>query len=265
MNEKHFEDDSKEFRYVKTAGGIRVVAYSGVKDNVKIPSTIEGMPVVELGINEEGYVGAMPFDVLIPKSVRHIDVHAINSLAYEQEWIDSSPVYNDGWFRKFTLEAGNEHLTCENGLLIEDGKKIVFCRDTTVKSVTIPGGIEVIGEYAFRECADLEEVIFSKETRVIEDHAFDGCKIKSIDLPDGLEKIGYSAFNNHFRLEERRFVLELSIPASVTEIYANFGVEIKNIEQNHHLVICDGFLMTADKKTIFWYMGGNARRAGDSG
>lgn len=258
MNEKYFEDDSKEFRYVKTAGGIRVVAYSGVKDNVKIPSTIEGMPVVELGINEEGYVGAMPFDVLIPKSVRHIDVHAINSLAYEQEWIDSSPVYNDGWFRKFTLEAGNEHLTCENGLLIEDGKKIVFCRDTTVKSVAIPEGIEVIGEYAFRECADLEEVIFSKETRVIEDHAFDGCKIKSIDLPDGLEKIGYSAFNNHFRLEERRFVLELSIPASVTEIYPNFGVEIKNIEQNHHLVICDGFLMTADKKTIFWYMGENA-------
>lgn len=77
-------------------------------------------------INEEGYVGAMPFDVLIPKSVRHIDVHAINSLAYEQEWIDSSPIYNDGWFRKFTLEAGNEHLTCENGLLIEDGKENRF-------------------------------------------------------------------------------------------------------------------------------------------
>lgn len=41
MNEKYFEDDSKEFRYVKTAGGIRVVAYSGVKDNVKFQAQLK--------------------------------------------------------------------------------------------------------------------------------------------------------------------------------------------------------------------------------
>ena len=57
MYNKYCEEDLREFRYEYVEDGVKVVAYSGVKDNVRIPSSVDGTPVVELGINKDGYVG----------------------------------------------------------------------------------------------------------------------------------------------------------------------------------------------------------------
>lgn len=79
MYNKYCEEDLREFRYEYVEDGVKVVAYSGVKDNVRIPSSVDGAPVVELGINKDGYVGIMPYNVLIPNTVKRINVHAISS------------------------------------------------------------------------------------------------------------------------------------------------------------------------------------------
>ena len=47
MCSKYCEEDVREFRYERVSDGVRVVAYSGVKDNIRIPSSIDGVPVVE--------------------------------------------------------------------------------------------------------------------------------------------------------------------------------------------------------------------------
>lgn len=247
----YFEDAKKEYRYIPTEGGIKIVGYSGVKDNVRIPETIDGNTVVEIGINEEGYVGDMNFNIYIPRTVRHIDVNAINGPQSSRRW----RVYRKGWFTDFELEEGNPYLSIDRGMLIENGDTVVFCKDSDIKNIVIPENIHTIGKYAFRDCQDLEDVILPSGIQVIEDYAFDGCNISYISLPEGLKKIGYSAFHKRSRNYNDRAKLELLIPSTLTSLAANFGVELKGLDNNKNFVVCDGLLLSADKKVVLWYLG----------
>lgn len=254
MYNKYCEEDLREFRYEYVEDGVKVVAYSGVKDNVRIPTSVDGTPVVELGINKDGYVGIMPYNVLIPNTVKRVNVYAICS-PQTHGWFGGSSNENKGWFTEFSLEEGNPNLAIINGMLIEGGKRVVYCMEHSISQVIIPDGIESIGEYAFRDCSKLSEVVLPDGLKHIEDYAFAGCQIKSIVLPDGLEEIGYSAFYNKFDNYNDRFTLDLTIPTSVKKISVCYTVNLLNIENNDHLTISDGFLMTSDKKTALWYLG----------
>ncbi len=63
--------------------------------------------------------------------------------------------------------------------------------------IIIPSSVVTINNDAFRECVNLEEVIFSSESRlaIIGNNAFKSCKnLKKINLPQRLEAIGEKAF-----------------------------------------------------------------------
>ena len=84
----------------------------------------------------------------------------------------------------------------EDGLVISEDRKVLLgvC-DSSIMSINIPDGIEVVGEDAFNGCGLLREVHLPKTVKSIGISAFQECKyLNKINLPDGLKEIGDWAF-----------------------------------------------------------------------
>ena len=70
-----------------------------------------------------------------------------------------------------------------------------FSRDTVIKSVVIPEGVTVIGDYAFYSCQVLMDAKLPSTLKRIENCAFYDSYLRQISLPFGLEYLGPSALN----------------------------------------------------------------------
>ena len=79
--------------------------------------------------------------------------------------------------------------------LMVDGDIIFpFYGNQTIRKVIIPDTVIVISE-CFEECTNLEEVVLSKNLKIIAPGSFKGCiSLQSVMLPDGLERIEGTAF-----------------------------------------------------------------------
>lgn len=77
----------------------------------------------------------------------------------------------------------------------------------------IPGTVQKIGNSAFTNCRNLEEVILSEGVLSIGDEAFSRCeKLRHIHLPDTVEYIGKEAF------KDCRNLREIRLPAHIRKI-----------------------------------------------
>lgn len=80
--------------------------------------------------------------------------------------------------------------------------------------VTLPEGVEVIGEAAFENCGRLVHVDFPSTLREIGSRAFARCSaIRKLNLPEGLEVIGSEAFDDAIRISGA-----LHLPQGLREI-----------------------------------------------
>ncbi len=62
----------------------------------------------------------------------------------------------------------------------------------TVESVTIPGGIERIGQDAFGSCVSLKTVSVGNGVKYVDDYAFEYCEnLTTLNLPDSVISVGY--------------------------------------------------------------------------
>lgn len=111
-------------------------------------------------------------------------------------------------------------------------------RNTGLKSITLPDGLEVIGKTALGSNRSLKSITLPDSLKVIGSGALSGSySLKSITLPDGLEIIGSSAI-------DRSGLTEIVIPDSVTTIdqlafdncvdllSITLGKGLQNIEQD---------------------------------
>ena len=87
-------------------------------------------------------------------------------------------------------------------------------------AITLPDGLESIGDKAFYSCSSLTAIDIPSSITSIGTSAFNGCTIlEAVTLPDGLQSIGEDAFRGCSALTS------IDIPASVTSIgeYAFYG------------------------------------------
>ncbi|MBE6131090.1 MAG: leucine-rich repeat domain-containing protein [Erysipelotrichaceae bacterium] len=109
-------------------------------------------------------------------------------------------------------ECGHRKL---DELFVLSGNTIIDMKYDFMSTITIPShinGIEVkgIGSEAFKNCANLEEVIIPNTVTSIDSYAFEGCtNLVNITLSNNLCAIGVGAFKGCTSLEE------IEIPASV--------------------------------------------------
>lgn len=78
-----------------------------------------------------------------------------------------------------------------------------FYMCTSLKSITIPSGIDVIDENAFCGCSSLTNVIMPNTLKYIYFNAFSSCvSLTEIDLPDSVTYLGWGSFSNCENLEK---------------------------------------------------------------
>ena len=81
-----------------------------------------------------------------------------------------------------------------------------------ITSVTIPDGVESIGNYAFANNG-FSEIALPSNLKTIGEYAFQGCgSLKNVVIPEGVESIGESAFSDCWSL------LSMELPSTLTSI-----------------------------------------------
>lgn len=80
-----------------------------------------------------------------------------------------------------------------------------------LESVTLPEGLQIIGDGVFSNCENLTEVNIPSTVTKIGNQAFESCGVSRVELPEGLASVGLGAFR-WSKLES------LQIPASLTKI-----------------------------------------------
>lgn len=160
-------------------------------------------------------------------------------------------------------------ITCSDGKVIFRIQK-EFNKDETVSivlkgltpygkklsEISIPDGITIIGQSAFRDCKNLTTVLLPESVKVIRYSAFDGCRsLTSITIPDGVTSIMGSAFENCIGLTS------ITIPASVEDIgYFAFS-RCNNLDsitvsaENPSYISIDNVLFTKNLETLMFCSG----------
>ena len=98
----------------------------------------------------------------------------------------------------------------KNLIISEDGRTVLGVYDTSITSIEIPFGIEIIGERAFDGCWLLREVVLPESVKQIERWAFSRCKyLRKINLPMQLTEIEQGSF------DKCEFLESIDIPKTV--------------------------------------------------
>lgn len=107
------------------------------------------------------------------------------------------------------------------------GDVLTFCKDGST-NITIPTGIHVIGENAFKNCDKLEAIDFGAEVEILKKESFRGCKaLRKIVLLENIKKLEESVFRdciNATELHIKRGSIEIGERAfencaSLSDIY----------------------------------------------
>lgn len=155
---------------------------------------------------------------MILENIQHVKGYSRSSLdKYVQKLISGLPVE--------TMRS----LEVKDGVLLS-------CKDGS-DEISIPGGVSVIGESAFKNCEKLVKVHLGDEVSTIRREAFRGCKsIEEIHLPENISFVGESTFrdcislksmvadNKDIEIGERAFencaqLSSVSLKNEMTEIY----------------------------------------------
>lgn len=251
------------YEYDAVLEGITIRAYTGTESSIRIPTEIDGDPVIaflgeeytEISWLGEGYqvtgnvlsktVTHLEFEegftsitgisgenvesVVIPEGVTEIGsfgekVKSI-SLPDSLEYIDDLTFYKCSDLSEINLPSN----------LVSIGyDAFAFC--TSLKEITIPSSVTNVGEGAFYGCENLTSVEFEDNSQDTSDiyfgiRTFEKCKnLKQIVLPDNITAIPKEAFYNCSALRE------LDIPDGVTEIGYNAFYNCNALTATYHEV-----------------------------
>lgn len=210
----------------KDGTGVVIKGYTGKVIAVKIPATIQGMPVKEIG-TEENNMTIAPFlrsaitSVIIPEGVTTIGKNSFrNSRQLTSVTLPST----------LTTIEENAFSDCIALKTITIPDSVTFIgssvfSSTGITSITWPASVPVINSGMFWQCSNLKTVVIPEGVTEISGQAFTLTAITSIELPSTIEIIGSGAFSSCTSLTT------ISVPDSVTEI--KFGSNITSWPGNN--------------------------------
>ena len=88
-------------------------------------------------------------------------------------------------------------------------EEMAFLDCSSLKTIDL-GGTQIIGQYTFGKCINLEKIIFSERLKKIEGRAFEGCEnLEELVFPEGLTTIENDAFYNCNKVAKIVFPLSI--------------------------------------------------------
>ena len=190
--------------------GVVITRYNGTIADVRIPATIQGMPVREIAASAFEAVsrGTLITSVEIPEGVTYIGANAFS----HNRMLRSVNIPNSvRVIREFTFEGciALNNITLHDGL--ESIEQRAFMR-TGLTSVTWPAGVTSIPYAVFSGSQALQSVTIPEGVTSIGPSAFSSSGLTSITLPSTIEEIHADAFRACSSL------VTVSIPETVTSI-----------------------------------------------
>jgi hypothetical protein len=208
-----FSQTEADFSVGLTADGEGVVIrkYIGTITQVRIPATIENMPVKEIGDSAFGHIRTIT-SVVIPDGVTTIGVYAFGYCSR----LESITIPDSVTSIRLAAFAGSglKSVTWPAGVTeIYPGESTLngmFGNCKNLESVIIPEGITKIGHLAFSGCSALTSVTLPSTIIEIGGAAFYNCSsLTTVTIPDAVGNIsfppgrwveGNSSFNGCLRL-----------------------------------------------------------------
>ena len=183
------------------------------------------------------------------------------------------------YYREETNNRGGNYGTIKDeygGEYSRDGKHLIaFSRYSKVNNYRIKDGTEIICNYAFRFCDNLEKIDFPNSLKAIGYNAFFSCRnLKNLELNSGIEYVGDFVSNSLEVIipESVKFIdtnaLRLSnadnliLPKSLIYLGTNpfYGSTIKKITNQSPLYETDGSALYTKGKTKLIYFFSNAKK-----
>lgn len=207
--------------------------------------------VVEEGITRIGnwsFYGTMVTSVTLPHGLTSIGDSSFRKCSGLKSLLFPEGLQTLGKFAFF--ESGIESIDIPSSMMTIESDAF---GKSSLKTLIIKEGVEVIGAGTFCGCNGLTAVSLPSSVKKIEDQAFEGCNFKSIIFSNSLQSIGFAAFRNCLSLEG------INIPANVSTIGedAFYGCPaIKSISINENNTTydsrdnCNAIIETSTKTLI---------------
>ncbi len=212
-----------DYVYKLVEDGAEVVQYNGSKEELVIPDTFGGKPVVSIG--KKAFRSADVVKVTVPKTVKRFCDHAFSDCRE---------------LKQINLPEGLE--------VIES----FALHRTKITKLNFPDSLKEIGGGAFEESFKIKSVKFGKGLKRIPKGAFDLTAIKSVTIPDNIEHIGTGAFS------ECKSLTTVKIGKGVSSIgYEVFSWNKKlsklTVDKRNKYFVSEGNVLYNKKKTRLIY------------
>ena len=241
--------------------------------NIEIPDTIEGYPVTTVA---DGSFWGCSFveSIFFPANVRSIGKY------YQGEHYGLGDCYT---LSAFTVDECNEYYSSdEYGVLFNKDKTelIRYPEGNERTEYKIPDSVTIIGEHAFFQCVNLENIIMPDSVKTICRYSFSNIgsrgKLKTLILGKNVETIGEYAFKycqsletivlseklteiGDYAFSDCLSLKNITIPASVSKIgHEAFlwcdSIESFSVDENSEYYSNDAYGALFNKnKTEFYY------------
>ncbi len=213
--------DDFVFSLNSSGDGYILTSYNGEDTSVVIPSSYNGLPIVEIrsyAFQRDAFIEG----IYVPESVTKVGSYAFSGCSGLIVAVLENGVTSIGE-RAFSGCSGLTSVTIPDSVTSIGGDAFEGCSGLTsitipdsvtsiggyafygckgLTTITIPDSVTSIGGCAFYGCSGLKSVTIGNGVTSIEDSAFEGCiRLTSIVIPDSVTSIGYRAFYNCIGLE----------------------------------------------------------------
>ena len=257
---------SGDFQYTVEGDNVTITGYTGTATDVTIPETIDGKAVTSIGnlnytvtnikipktvVNINDYIFAVIYNLeSITVDNNNPQYSSENGVLFNKDkttlihypmskkdtnYTISSTVTNiaNGKLRNpnlidINVDSGNSKYSSENGVLFNKDKTTLIDYPTGKidTTYTIPNGVRMIGNGAFKGCGKLTSINIPNGVTTVGDDAFNFClSLENMELPNSITSIGERAFQSCHDLKT------ITLSQNITEIKREtfWGTGLTNI------------------------------------
>ena len=219
--------------------GVGPLAFRGCSklNQIELPNSIEN-------IEERAFSGCTSLNSInIPESLKVINYGIIEDcknivsidIPKNVNEIDPTAFYGCDSLQRISVEEENTTFSSVDGILFnKDKTSILLYRNRDSNTYNIPSTVKVIGKMAFIGCNNLKNISIPEGVNEIGEKAFMNTEITEIKIPQNVKTIGNSAF------EECRNLKNIEIPDNVITIgnsTFHYCTQLKSVKISNNITI----------------------------